>query len=367
MAGFKFCVYGAQYGSEGKGCAAEWLIRAYHIEGRNLVVLGENAPNSGHNNSKGKTRSLPVSAYYATHVILGPDSAVDPLMLIREIQEIRIHNPEVKVYVHENAAMIRVTDVEGEIAHDLAKKIGSTQSGGGFARTQKALLRQSDLTMKAFSGLTNGVFEIVDRVRYYELLTGFNLDNNTEWLIECSQGLMLDMNLGYYPYVTSRSTHPRVVIERNGWGPSSEWIMIGVYRSYPIRTGGNSGPTGGRELTWEALKLKPEIAAVTKRVRRIFEFDGADFIYGMNLVKPQAMMFTHLDYLPENYRTWPGFNYWLAKAIFGGSDLADYPPIRHVHFMGSCAPGMFEWLGTPAIGHIQSNEGQAMSLPRTLN
>jgi adenylosuccinate synthase len=358
--GFKFCVYGAQFGSEGKGCAAEWLIRSYRTK-PNLVVLGENAPNSGHNNSLGKTRSLPVSAYFATHVILGPDSAIDPHMLIAEVTQIKLHNPKLQVFVHENAAIIGATDIDAEAGYNLAKRIGSTQSGGGFARTQKALMRLRDLVMQSWAGVTGGAFEIVDRVRYHELL---QIDD-ADWLIECSQGLMLDMNLGYYPFVTSRSTHPRVVIERNGWGPSSEWSLIGVYRSYPIRTGGNSGPTGGKELSWEILSLKPEIAAVTKRVRRVFEFNGADFIYSLNLVKPGAMMFTHLDYLPESHRDWHGFQSWLARKVFGGTNLNDYDPLRTIKFMGSTAPSNFTYFGQPSLGTQQSVSGQAMQLPRS--
>lgn len=362
MSGFRYCVYGAQFGSEGKGCAAEWLISTYRTT-PNLVVLGENAPNSGHNNSRGKTRSLPVSAYYATHVILGPDSAIDPQMLAAEVVAIKLHNPSLQVFVHENAAMINgATDCEAEANLSLATRIGSTQSGGGYARTQKALLRERALTMQHWPQ-GSSLFEVVDRVRYHELLVGLE---DSDWIIECSQGLMLDMNLGYYPYVTSRSTHPRVVIERNGWGPSGRWSLVGVYRTYPIRTGGNSGPTGGRELTWESLGLRPEIAAVTKRVRRVFEFSGADFIYSLNMVKPHVLMWTHVDYLPEIYREWPGFEKWLVRVIFGGNSLNDYPPVRDLIFLGSTAPSLFKFWGKPSLGNLQSRDGQALTLPRMI-
>lgn len=358
--GFRFCVYGAQYGSEGKGCMAEWLIAAYRTKEK-LVVFGENAPNSGHTNSKGKTRSLPVSAYFATHVILGPDSAIDPHLLMAEVTQIKLSNPNLQVYVHDTAAMISMADAEHEEKGGLAGRVGSTVSGGGRARTNKAYLREDGLVMKGFTGMTGGVFEVVNYVRYFELLEGLS---DGDWLFECSQGLLLDMNLGRYPFVTTRSTHPRAAIERNGLGPSGEWSFVGVYRTYPIRTGGNSGPTGGKELTWDQVGVRQEIATVTKRIRRVFEFSGSDFIYSLNLVRPVAIAFTHLDYLPAAYQEWPGFQHWLAGAIFGGVNLLDYPSVRKLQFITSDAPSKFTYHGSPQMNGVQEPEGEALGLPR---
>lgn len=358
--GFRFCVYGAQYGSEGKGCMAEWLIAAYRTKEK-LVVFGENAPNSGHTNSKGKTRSLPVSAYFATHCVIGPDAAIDPWMLMGEIAQIKLTNPGLQVFVHEHAALISEMDAKMEKGQRLDEMIGSTVSGGGKARTDKAYLRDRALVMKGWPQGPNGAFEVVDRVRYFELLEGLC---DGDWLFECSQGLMLDVNLGSYPFVTSRTTHPRAAIERNGLGPSGEWSFVGVYRTYPIRTGGNSGPTGGKELTWDQVGVRQEIATVTKRIRRVFEFSGSDFIYSLNLVRPVAIAFTHLDYLPAAYQEWPGFQHWLAGAIFGGVNLLDYPPVRKLQFITSDAPSKFTYHGSPQMNGVQEPEGEALGLPR---
>lgn len=356
--GFRICVYGGQFGSEGKGCVAEHLISNYHDLTRRLVVFGENAPNSGHNNSMGKTQSLPVSAYFADAVLLGPDSAIDPELLMRELKAIRLHRPNLVAYVHENAAMIERNAAEMEKADDLAARVASTTTGGGWARTRKAFHRDVNLTMRGASHLTG--FEVVDRTRWFELLVGFEQD---DWLFECSQGMMLDTNLGYYPCVTSRTTHPRAAIERNGLGPSAQWSFAGTFRTYPIRTGGNSGPTGGKELTWEQVGVKPEIAVVTKRVRRVFEFSAADFLYSVGLVRPDIIAFTHLDYLPEAWRGNYGFIEWLSKSSGLGRGMRSHPYFTNACFLTSQAPSMFTYLGTIFAGPVIRHDLSPFEIP----
>ena len=341
--GFRICVFGAQFGSEGKGCAAEYLIKRYRNPEKRLVVYGENAPNSGHTNTIGKTRSMPVSAYLADVCILGPDSAIDPTILTKEVIAVKAVNPNLQVYVHENAALITLNSIHNEQQSGIEQSISSTVTGGGAARTSKALHRDRRFTMYEERTRAAG-YTIVDQVEYFELLADLGEEDS---LFECSQGLMLDLNLGYYPYVTSRTTHPRAVIERNGLGPSGDWLFAGAYRTYPIRTGGNSGPTGGRELSWEEVGVPKEIAVVTKRVRRVFEFSGADFIRSLNLVRPQFLMFTHLDYLQEVAQTPHGFLDWLGRSVGIGSTLLEHPLLRHVPIYGSMQPSKFEVIRLP--------------------
>ncbi len=341
--GFRHCVYGGQYGSEGKGCVAEFLINRSRTRDK-LIVFGENAPNSGHTNTKGKTRSMPVSAYFANLIVLGPDSVIDPRILLAELENIRRVNPELEVVIHENAAFLRQEDIDREREVGLEGRVASTVTGGGACRTNKALLRAPHLVVGHLRSFANSGIKIVDRFKYSEIL---DREEDQDWLFECSQGLLLDLNLGIYPYVTSRTTHPRAAIERNGLGPSHHWRFTGVYRTYPIRTGGNSGPTGGRELQWNDLHLDSEIATVTRRVRRVFEFSGADFLYSLRLVEPHQVAFTHLDYLPKHQQSSGGFQTWLSQSITGspmGCDLL--PRLKTLKVIAGSAPGIFEYAGT---------------------
>lgn len=354
----KICVYGGQFGSEGKGSLAEHLILNDMMADNTaskLLVIGENSPNSGHTNTKGKTRSLPVSAWYADEVLLGPDSAIDPWMLLKEIEAIRVGRDKVNergqrlpvLRVHAGAALITDESLMGEQHSELVASISSTASGGGWARTEKQRHRRVRDTIGHF---TTTEWEVLDQRQYDAYLTEVQ---HWHWLFECSQGTMLDVNLGYYPFVTSRSTHPRVAIERNGLGWVN-WQYAGVYRTYPIRTGGPSGPTAGRELTWGELRLSPEVTTVTKRVRRVFEFTGQDFLTCLKWVRPQIVAFTHLDYLNIDPRTNEGidlFKNWLLPHLYSARHVLKASHYSHIPFLLSDTPGYFVPAGTILYNH----------------
>lgn len=335
----KFVVYGAQFGSEGKGAFAEYLIREKTDRDQPLLVIGENSPNSGHSNSKGKTRSLPVSAWFADEVLLGPDSAIDPFLLLKELEAIRNSRDGggPQVFIHDHAAMITDAHVRREAESTLIERVASTASGGGWARTEKARHRQSRDIISHF--VTNEWQTLSNREYDKYLLRR----EHWNWLFECSQGLHLDLNLGYYPSVTSRSTHPRCAIERNGLGWVN-WEYYGVHRTFPIRTGGNSGPTGGREMSWTEVGVPQEIAVVTKRIRRVFEFSAVDFFRGIRLVRPAGIAFTHGDYLKINTMEPGAMNQlreWLLPHLFAWRHHLPYSWWGHLPFYLSSSPGQF--------------------------
>lgn len=281
-----FVIYGGQYGSEGKASAAEFLVKNAKERGDKVTVVGENSPNSGHTCSKGATKNIPATSYFANNIFLGPDAVIDIDVLLKDWESVG----KKPLFIHENAAVLN--DQSKAKESDLVKRISSTGSGSGMARERKFIERQSDAIIKG--KLNCGGIHVVDSDEWMNILKQAYIQSSM--FLECSQGSMLDTNFGVYPYCTSRSTLPRVAVERNGmgWIP---WKFAGVYRTYPIRTGGPSGPTGGKELTWESLGLPPEIATVTKRIRRVFEFSTHDFCRSIELNRPDVIMFTFLDYI----------------------------------------------------------------------
>jgi adenylosuccinate synthase len=316
----KICIYGGQFGSEGKGSIAEAFIRRRPYPDRLLVVFGDNSPNSGHTNSLGKTRNIPVSSFYADMVILGPDSVIDLECLIDDIQKVLAyrsanHNSKpFQIYIHENAAL--VSEKHRVMESDLVGRVSSTGTGSGAARFDKQFNRLVTSTIgyaitdsvQLAQRLSEVQVSVVGNPTYIQLVDGCH---NHDCLFECSQGALLDVNFGYFPFTTSRSTLARVSIERNGLG-SLNWRVAGVYRTYPIRTGGPSGPTGGGEITFEKIGVDAEIATVTKRKRRVFEFSQSDFLTSAYLNRPDYIAFTHLDYIglrPDNFN---GFLGWLS-------------------------------------------------------
>ena len=289
-------VYGGQFGSEGKGNVSEFLFRSYP-SAKKLIAIGENSPNSGHTCTRGKTRNIPAASFFAEKTFLGPDSVIDVEVLNKDIEAVKVFNPNFEVYIHENAALLKPEDGKFESDAELKNAIGSTETGSGYARHRKMLYRNKDHVVGSLEGVQS--FKVVTREQWMEFVDEVNNNDEVLFIFECSQGVMLDVNLGYYPYVTSRTTIPQAALIRNGFDPVL-WKYCAVYRTYPIRTGGNTGPTGGEQLTWESLHLAPEVATVTGRNRRIFEWSQDDFVYSLQLCLPEMIFVTHADYIIDD-------------------------------------------------------------------
>jgi adenylosuccinate synthase len=293
-------VFGGQYGSEGKASAAEYWAKQLKRQGPKLFVLGENSPNSGHTSSRGATKNIPASSFWADAVILGPDAVVDKDVLLHDWETVG----KPPLYIHEHAALLH-PEAKPEEA-DLVARISSTGSGSGVARKRKFIDRQTDAVVKTTS-FPAGI-QLVDDMQFRSLT---HLMYHNAAIFELSQGAMLDTHFGRFPYVTSRTTLPHAAVERNGlgWLP---WTFCGVYRTYPIRTGGPSGPTGGAELTWPLVGAAPEVATVTKRTRRVFAFSPEEFAKSIHLARPDIVMFTFLDYIGcNNLKNLSDFREWL--------------------------------------------------------
>lgn len=301
----KICVYGGLFGSEGKGCVAEWLADSseHRSKGKKLIVFGENSPNSGHTCSAGKTQNIPASSYYADGVILGPDAVIDPDVFLADLERVNTWRGKngkssVEVYLHEHCGVLLAEDKLEEAS--VVARVSSTGSGSGAARVAKAFhrlpFRAVGLNQEIMSRLLNHKVRFLNRYQWFTFLQSIRTD---DWLFECSQGSLLDTNWGYFPHVTARTTLPRTTIDRNGLS-GFNWQYAGVYRTYPIRTGGPSGPCGGEEISWKSLGLEGEIASVTKRTRRVFEPSSDDFFLSIQLTLPQLVFFTHVDYLRTN-------------------------------------------------------------------
>lgn len=305
----KVCIFGGQYGSEGKGAVSEFWSGSCR-DHKHLIAAGENSPNSGHTCSKGKTRNIPACSFFATEVLLGPDSVIDLQALAEDILAINTFQQRVvPIYIHEHAAFLRQEHIDAERGnYGVVQRISSTGSGSGAARSDKYIERLDGAVIGSpFNAgllqtfIESGSVRLLTRSQYLAYISHNAI---VDWIFECSQGVLLDTCWGIYPFVTSRSTLPRVAIARNVLD-RLKWTYAGVYRTYPIRTGGPSGPTGGKELSFEELGVQREIATVTKRTRRIFEWSLDDFMLSCMMSRPDIFYITHLDYLPhEDLTQW---------------------------------------------------------------
>jgi adenylosuccinate synthase len=336
-------VFGGQYGSEGKGCVTEYYAKQLQINGKAIVSFAESAPNAGHANSKLKTRLMPSCSIWADWVLIGPDAVIDLDVLTADMEAIKKVMgstdaiSKVKVIVHERAAWLKRGDAYLEA--DLVKRISSTGTGSGAGRAQKYIWRDPLAVVAAHKSelIDSSIFPI-EIVTPSQWMDTISMMENVNWLVECSQGVLLDPNWGWYPSCTSRNTSPRVIIERSGLGGYGDWLYAGVYRYHPVRTGGPSGPTGGRELNWTAdLQVPPEITAVTKRVRRVFEFCQYEYKLSLSIARPHQVFWTHIDYLkldmrhPKDRQSFAGMvgcrNGYIVDDAFASSKPGEFFPI----------------------------------------
>lgn len=343
------CVYGGQYGSEGKGSASEFVTKSpifRHCP--HLTVIGDNGPNSGHTNTLGKVRSMPAASFFADTVLLGPDSVIDPIAFTADLETIMEARRKLQltdlptIMIHEHAAVYH-DDMSGESEADIVHRIGSTGSGAGIARYHKFIKRRESAIAKSCIDLFTDLFaQVITNDEWFDLTQDPQILENSDYLFECSQGTMLDTNLGRYPYVTSRSTLPAVAVHRNGLG-HLPWMHAGVFRTFPIRTGGNTGPCDGREISWEQVCRKPEIASVTGRKRRIFEFSAKEFERALTMTSPTVLFITFCDYLtamehPDPMALGEAFGRWA-----GTNQILNHLLQRHTFISGET--GLFYPIG----------------------
>jgi hypothetical protein len=138
-------VFGGQYGSEGKASAAEYWAKQLKRQGCKLFVLGERSPTSGHTSSRGATKNIPASSFWADAVILGPDAVVDKDVLLHDWETVG----KPPLYIHEHAALLH-PETKPEEA-DFVARISSIGSGSGVARKRKFIDRQADAVVKTTS------------------------------------------------------------------------------------------------------------------------------------------------------------------------------------------------------------------------
>lgn len=342
----KHCVHGGQYGSEGKGSVSEYYARNRGPAGTTLLIaVGENSPNSGHTCSAGSTRNIPSVSFFADCILLGPDSVIDVDCLRSDLAAVAAYRGKhIPIYIHQNAGYFDASSDRETDCMDVVSRISSTNSGTTVAREQKFTRREEMATIGKMMAEHDGNLALVvgqpaSLLNHMQYLHFLNTNASYDWIFECSQGSLLDTNWGIYPYVTSRSTLPRVAIARNGLS-GFDWHHTGVYRTYPIRTGGPSGPTGGKETTFETIGVAQEQATVTKRIRRIFEFSASDFYLSLALNQPDTIAFTHVDYI-KDYQSGKlsrdGFREWLDRV--GAWDMIGITKGQRV--IASWTPGEF--------------------------
>jgi adenylosuccinate synthase len=330
-------VVGAQWGDEGKGKIVDWLS-----ERADVVVRFQGGHNAGHtlviDKITYKLSLLPAGIVRPGKLaIIGNGVVVDPWALLEEIDTVRRQGVAVSrdnLRIADNAVLIlplhRELDVIRENAAG-AGKIGTTGRGIGPAYEDKVgrrALRVSDLKDLAsldgkiqrllthhnalrrglgmseltgeelhaqLSGIAPKILQFSDTV--FELLDRQRRAGK-RILFEGAQGVMLDIDHGTFPFVTSSNTVAAQAASGSGLGPSALSYVLGIAKAYTTRVGAGPFPTEQDNPIGDAIGARGnEFGTVTGRKRRCGWFDAALVRQAIKTAGIQGIALTKLDVL----------------------------------------------------------------------
>jgi adenylosuccinate synthase len=332
-------VVGAQWGDEGKGKIVDWLS-----EQADVVVRFQGGHNAGHTLViDGKTYKLSLLPSGIVRpgklAVIGNGVVLDPVALVTEIEKLAAQGVQVtpkNLKVAENCSLILSLHRELDVARESVAglKIGTTGRGIGPAYEDKVGRRAIRLMDLADDGALDG--KIVRLLTHHNALRrGLSLPEisasdirkelvavapkvlpymDRSWalldrcrredqriLFEGAQGIMLDVDHGTYPYVTSSNTVAAQAATGSGSAPRALNYVLGITKAYTTRVGEGPFPTelnGDKEGVGKLLGERgKEFGVVTGRPRRCGWFDAALVRQTVITSGIDGIAFTKLDVL----------------------------------------------------------------------
>ena len=294
---------GGQYGSEGKGAISAHLADEYAIH----VRVG--SPNAGHtfydkDGNKHVMQSIPCGWINKdATIVIGRGALINLKFLMDEISHIMEYDPDFlhRLIIDSKAGILSETfqEEEGGTEGEMHRRIGSTGEGVGPARIARIQRDPEKFTLFGEVAPRLGLEDCLCRDTSAYLASMQDLGYNV--MIEGTQGSALSLLHSHWPYCTSIDTNVAGIISEVGLAPSRVTDVIMVCRTYPIRVAGNSGPMK-LEVSWEYLSDKLgrdviEQTTVTKKVRRVGEWDQDLYEKACRLNEPTAIALTFCDYI----------------------------------------------------------------------
>ena len=332
-------VVGSQWGDEGKGKIVDWLSSQADV-----VVRFQGGHNAGHtlviNGVTYKLSLLPSGIVRKNKIsIIGNGVVVDPWALLDEIKELKSKGIEINdknLIISEAVTLILPFHRElDEIRENQAgkEKIGTTRKGIGPAYEDKVgrrsirlmdLLSDKDLDNKLETALLhhnsirkglgkeiykkdeikNKLLKIAPEIIVYAAPVWKKIDEfkqqGKKILFEGAQGILLDVDHGTYPFVTSSNTVASSAATGSGCGPNTINYVLGITKAYTTRVGEGPFPTELKDKTGELLGVRgKEFGTVTSRKRRCGWFDGVLVRQSIKISGINGIALTKLDVLDE--------------------------------------------------------------------
>lgn len=295
-------IVGGQFGSEGKGQVSAYLSTEYDV----LVRVG--GPNAGHmvyrDEEPDNFHILPSgSRVSAAELVLGPGAVVNVETLLKEIGKLQIDPDRLSI----DPQVMIILDEDKTAEERLVNGIGSTGQGVGAATARRILQRDESVQ------LARNIQELEPFVRpTWVRLEERMRDPGVRILLEGTQGTGLSLYHGFYPHVTSRDTTVSGCLAEAGIAPRHLRRTIMVTRTLPIRvespkeTDKHSGPLK-QELKYKDVAERSRLpeneirntekGSVSKKPRRMGEFDWELFKKSVFLNSPTDIALTFVDYI----------------------------------------------------------------------
>lgn len=294
---------GGQYGSEGKGAIAAHVANDYDIH----IRVG--SPNAGHtiywHGEKHVMQSIPCGWVNPNAtIIIGRGALLNMKQLMKELVHIMQYCPDFleRFKIDPDAGILdeKFHQQEGGTEGEMHRRIGSTGEGVGPARV--ARINRDPEQFRQFKDVAEeyGLEQCLMPNTPKYLADAQDLGASI--LIEGTQGSGLSLLHSHWPYCTSIDTNAAGIISEVGIAPSRVTDVLMVCRTYPIRVHGNSGPMW-HEIEWNKIRnannlpITPEKTTVTKKVRRIAEWDPELFKQSCLLNAPTEIALTFADYV----------------------------------------------------------------------
>ena len=332
-------VVGTQWGDEGKGKIVDWLS-----DQADVIIRFQGGHNAGHtlviDGVTYKLRLLPSGIVRKNKIsVIGNGVVVDPWALLEEIDEINAKGIDINennFIISESVNLILPFHRElDEIRESLSgvKKIGTTKRGIGPAYEDKVgrrSVRLIDLKSKSAldrqlenalfhhntirKGLRKNIYKknelkkellnIAPKILKFSQQVWKKVDEfkkkKKKILFEGAQGVLLDVDHGTYPFVTSSNTVAAAAATGTGCGPNSIQYILGITKAYTTRVGKGPFPTELNNKIGNLIgKRGKEFGTVTSRKRRCGWVDGVLVRQSIKVSGINGIALTKLDVLDE--------------------------------------------------------------------
>ena len=335
-------VIGAQWGDEGKGKIVDYLS-----DEADLVVRFSGGANAGHTIVTGdityKLHLIPSGIVYPeTKVVLGTGMVIDPQSLFDELDTITSQGIDWKnrVFISDRAHLVLPSykKMDLELEKGRRSPIGTTGRGIGVTYSQKAQregIRVCDLGDPTFLKTLNKS-ELDFLEPFIERITDMMVDmasfmdsyKDKKVLFEGAQGILLDLDIGTYPYVSSGYAAAAGAALGGGIGPGAIDKVFGVFKAYSTRVGNGPFPSEflqerDGELEEYIRDLGREYGVTTGRPRRCGYLDVVALKYACRTNSIDHLVLTHIDVYDEIKE----IKVCIAYEV-DGREITDFPSSR---------------------------------------